>query len=125
METVLGGNNSVVGGVLYLALELSDKRWKLGFSEGSRVRVVTITAGDWPGLHAQMDKARAKFKLGADARVVSCYEAGRDGFWIHRDLVHEGVDNVVLDPASIEVNRHRRRAKTDRLDVRALLRQLM
>lgn len=125
METVLGGNDSVTGGVLYLALELSDKRWKLGFSEGSRVRVVSIAAGDWAGLHAQMDKARAKFKLAAGVRVVSCYEAGRDGFWIHRDLVHEGVDNVVVDPASIEVNRHRRRAKTDRLDVRALLRQLM
>lgn len=49
--------------------------------------------------------------------VKSCYEAGRDGFWLHRYLVSQGVENLVVDSASIEVNRRARRAKTDRLDV--------
>jgi len=57
--------------------------------------------------------------------IVSCYEAGRDGFWLHRYLVHCGVANVVVDASSIEVNRRARRAKTDRVDVEQLLRLLI
>jgi len=49
--------------------------------------------------------------------VVSGYEAGRDGFWLHRFLEAEGIQNLILDSASIEVNRRKKRAKTDRLDV--------
>jgi transposase len=63
--------------------------------------------------------------LPEDARVVSCYEAGRDGFWLHRSLVAHSVQNHVIDSASIEVNRRQRRAKTDRLDVRKLLTMLL
>ncbi|MGH8611114.1 MAG: hypothetical protein ACREYF_03460 [Gammaproteobacteria bacterium] len=55
----------------------------------------------------------------------SCYEAGRDGFWLHRYLVSSGIENVVLDSASIEVDRRARRVKTDRLDGGKLLRQLV
>jgi transposase len=54
-------------------------------------------------------------------RVVSCYEAGRDGFWLHRYLTVVGIENVVVDSSSIEVNRRSRRAKTDRLDLEKLL----
>jgi transposase len=57
--------------------------------------------------------------------VVSCYEAGRDGFWIHRYLESQGIENIVVDSASLEVNRRKRRAKTDRIDVAKLLRMLM
>jgi len=57
--------------------------------------------------------------------VLSCYEAGRDGFWLHRALTAQGVTNLVVDSSSIEVNRRRRRAKSDRLDVRKLLTMLL
>ena len=53
--------------------------------------------------------------------MVSCYEAGRDGFWIDRWLQSEGIENLVVDSSSIEVSRRKRRAKTDGLDVRKLL----
>jgi transposase len=65
---------------------------------------------------SEISKAKLRFGLPPDAKVVSCYEAGRDGFWIHRLLTHEGIQNVVVDSASIEVSRRKRRAKSDRLD---------
>jgi hypothetical protein len=70
--------------------------------------------------------AQAKQRLGLPAatRVVSCYEAGRDGFWLHRQLRSMGVDNDVVDSSTIEVNRRKRRAKTDRIDGEHLLTQL-
>jgi transposase len=112
---------------LYMALELSARRWQLAFGLGlatpSRRR--TIAASDEVALRAEMAAARARFGLPATAAVRSCYEAGRDGFWIHRLLERLGVTNAVVDSASIEVSRRRRRAKTDRLDAEALLRRLI
>ena len=125
MTAILQGKDNVSEQVLYMALELSNKTWKLGFSNGAKIRQKTITAGDWVELHTQMDLAKQKLRLAADCRIVSCYEAGRDGFWIHRDLPAEGITNHVIDSASIEVNRRQRRAKTDRVDVIALLRLLI
>lgn len=121
MTTVLEANDNATAWVLYMVLELSHKRWKLGFSNGARHRQVSIEAGDWLGLNAQIRQAKAKLNLAAGCRVVSCYEAGRDGFWIHRALVAHGIENVVVDSTSIEVNRRKRRAKTDGLDVQSLL----
>ena len=69
--------------------------------------------------------AKTRFRLPADAPVVSCYEAGRDGFWVHRYLTSLGVENLVVDSSSIEVNRRARRAKTDRMDVEKLLAMLL
>ena len=63
--------------------------------------------------------------LSAEAKVHSCYEAGRDGWWLHRWLIEQGIDNIVVDSASIEVNRRARRAKTDRLDGDKLLTMLL
>lgn len=124
MTAILQSKDSASASVLYMALELSDKRWKLGFSNGERQRQVTIDSGDWGTLNEQITRAREKLGLALDCRVVSCYEAGRDGFWIHRALVDQGIENRVVDSASIEVNRRKRRAKTDRVDVKALLRLL-
>jgi hypothetical protein len=73
----------------------------------------------------EIKKAKLRFGLPADAPVVACYEAGRDGFWIHRFLVHEGVQNIVVDSASIEVSRRKRRAKSDRLDAIKLVSMLI
>ena len=68
-----------------------------------------------------MAAAKSRLDLPADAPVKSCYEAGRECFWLHRWLVAEGISNLVVDAASIEVNRRMRRAKTDRLDATRLL----
>jgi len=125
MTTILQGQDSATGQVLYMALELSNKKWRLGFSNAVKTREVTIEAGDLGVLGKQIALAREKLKLAADCRVVSCYEAGRDGFWLHRYLVGEGIENRVVDSASIEVNRRQRRTKTDSVDVQSLLRLLL
>lgn len=125
MTTILQSNHSVVGLFLYMALELSHKKWKLGFSNGERIRQVTIEAGDLEALSTQIALAKEKLKLDSACQIRSCYEAGRDGFWIHRHLEAQGIDNWVIDSASIEVNRRQRRAKTDSVDVQSLIRLLL
>lgn len=110
---------------LYMALELSAKKWVVLFSDGVRRRQVTVTAGDRQGLLAQIVLAKVKLGLAADVPVVSCYEAGRDGFWLHRWLVSEGVDNRVISPSSIEVAQRAKRVKTDRVDVVKLMQLLL
>src|SRR3972149_2817842 len=101
---------------LFVSLELGDKRWQVAASDGARVSEYTVAAGDGPGLLELLERARWRFGLDNEAVVVSCYEAGRDGFWLHRFLEAHGVRSLVVDAASIEVNRRQRRAKTDRLD---------
>ena len=118
---------SVEGPVLYLAFELGNKEWKLGFSVGfgQRPRVRTIPARDLEGLQREFKLAKTRFGLPETANVMSCYEAGRDGFWLHRYLVEAGVENLVVDSSSIQVDRRFRRAKTDRMDVAKLLDLMM
>ena len=118
---------SAEGPVLYLAFELGNAQWKLGFSIGfgQRPRVRTIAARDLEGLQREIELAKKRFGLPETARVVNCYEAGRDGFWLHRYLMEAGIENLVVDSSSIEVNRRFRRAKTDRMDVAKLVDQLM
>jgi transposase len=112
---------------LYLAFELGQHTWKLGFTIGvaQQPRERMIPSGDVERLQQEIARAKQRFGLPEDAHVVSCYEAGRDGFWLHRYLVAHSVQNNVIDSASIEVNRRQRRAKTDRLDVRTLLTMLL
>jgi transposase len=112
---------------LFLAFELGKNTWKLGFTIGvaQQPRERTIPAGDVTRLEQEITRAKQRFGLPEDARVMSCYEAGRDGFWLHRYLVAHRVENLVIDSASIEVNRRQRRAKTDRLDVHKLLTMLL
>jgi transposase len=112
---------------LYLAFELGKNTWKLGFTIGvaQQPRERTIPAGDLAILQQEIARAKQRFGLPKDARVVSCYEAGRDGFWLHRYVTAHGIQNHVIDSASIEVNRRQRRAKTDRLDVHKLLTMLL
>jgi transposase len=112
---------------LYIAFELSNKKWKMGFTIGlgQKPRERSVDAGDLLALEEEIRLAKKRFGLPEDARMVSCYEAGRDGFWIHRYLVAHGVKNRVVDAASIEVPRRARRAKTDRMDVGKLLMMLI
>jgi len=118
-------DNNTGQATLYIAFELGDRDWKLAFSDGSRERLRKIDADEKEEIWEEIEKSKEHFGLGDDLRVVSCYEAGRDGFWLHRYLESRGVENLVVDPSSIEVNRRKRRAKTDRLDAKKLLRLLM
>jgi transposase len=113
--------------VLYLAFELGWGEWKLAFSSGPRanVRLRAIGGRNTGALLEEIAKAKKRLDLPDDAPVVSCYEAGRDGFWLHRYLASQGVTNSVVDSSSIEVKRRGRRRKTDRLDVGKLLSMLI
>lgn len=115
---------------LYVPFELSSEIWLVGVyspADGKQMSMHKLSAGDVAGVMKLIEKAKARLRaLGAGAiTVLSCYEAGRDGFWLDRELRARGIANRVLDAASIEVPRKSRRAKTDRLDLRGLLRVLM
>jgi transposase len=112
---------------LYMAFELSQTQWLLGFTVGfgQRPRMRSIPARDLMALQTEIQLAKSRFGLPQDAHAVSCYEAGRDGFWLHRFLLSIGVANQVVDSASIEVNRRAKQAKTDHLDLGKLLTMLM
>jgi transposase len=112
---------------LFLSLELSKSTWRLTSSIGPGVapRERRIAAGSDAAFVAELARAKQRFGLPSDAPVRSCYEAGRDGFWVHRWLARLGVDNVIVDSSSIEVPRRARRAKTDRIDGRKLLAMLL
>jgi transposase len=108
---------------LFVSFELGESSWKLAFTTGmgQRPRERTISARDRVAVRRDIERAKQRFGLSADAPVKSCYEAGREGFWLHRWLVSEGIENSVVDASSIEVNRRLRRAKTDRMDATRLL----
>jgi transposase len=114
-------------GVLYLAFELGWNEWKLAFATGpaDNPRLRSIGGRNTQALLQEIVKAKKRFGLADDAPVHSCYEAGRDGFWLHRFLDNQKIDNQVVDSSSIEVNRRRRRCKTDRLDAGKLLSMLI
>ena len=127
MCTATRRNECIGETVLFMAVEVSDKTWKVGttVSPAQKARTKNVPGGDVEALRREIQRAKRRFGLTEETQVVSCYEAGREGFWIHRWLESEGVMNAVVDPASIDVNRRKRRAKTDRLDVFKLLSNLM
>src|SRR5262245_36937779 len=105
-------STTVIAPVLYLALELGWNSWQLAFTVGAgqKPRLRSIAARDTGTLMLEIRRAKHRFGLPEGTPVISCYEAGRDGFWLHRYLRRQGVENLVVDAASIEVNRRRRRA---------------
>jgi transposase len=111
------------------AIELSKANWSIGVQKasGGKIGRYVLNAGDAKGLLELIDRvcAREARKLGRPVAAVSCYEAGYDGFWLHRVLEAGGVRNYVLDPASLQVNRRARRAKTDRIDAERMVRALL
>ena len=113
----------------YVAIELSRKSWLALVQSPRRERASQhkLAAADKEGLWSAISRER-EVLLGCGytgVRVVSCYEAGRAGFWLHRFLEGQGVASQVVDPGSVLVNRRARRAKTDRLDAEGLLRLAM
>lgn len=127
MTTVTRQSESSANGpTLRLAFELGATKWLLGLSTGVTVRTRRreVPARDTARVVRELGDAKKAWGLPADAAVHSCYEAGREGFWLHRWLETQGVANRVVDSSSIEVPRRQRRAKSDRIDVEALLRLL-
>lgn len=110
--------NVPLAGGLYLGIEIGDREWKIastvGLGQAPRQR--TLKAGDIGALLEEIERAKHRFGLPTDAPIYSCYEAGRCGFWPHRKLLGVGIENIVVDSSSIEVNRRKRRAKSDKLD---------
>jgi transposase len=113
--------------VWFMAFERSEKTWKLGFTtgHGQKPRERTVAARHQARLLQEVAQAQSRFGLPDTAPVVRCYAAGRDGFWLHRFLQAQGITTHVVDSSSIEVNRRQRRAKSDGLDVRTLVRMLL
>ena len=116
-------SGSVSEAPLYVAFDLGKSTWTVAMTTGLGVEpwVRSMRAGAWNELERLVALARSRWGLSARSPVLSCYEAGRDGFWIHRALIAQGVRNRVVDSASIEVNRRARRTKTDRIDARKLV----
>ena len=89
---------------VYVAFELSKAKWKLGvmMPGSAKMSRYTIAGGDLTALAARFDAARTKAgRSGKSVRIVSCYEAGFDGHWLHRWLTAQGVINHEIDPASL------------------------
>jgi transposase len=116
-----------MGSELFVSFELGWSRWRLAFASaiGQRAWQITIPARNVVALTDAIRKARQRLGLSEACPVFSCYEAGREGFWLHRLLQQMSVTNLVVDSSSIEVNRRARRAKTDRLDAEKLLSMLL
>jgi transposase len=112
---------------LLVAFELGWEKWQLAFATatGEKPWQVVIPARDVLALTKAIGKAKQRFGVSESCPVFSCYEAGREGFWLDRLLTQMGVVNLVVDSSSIEVNRRARRAKTDRLDAKKLISMLL
>jgi transposase len=113
---------------VFVAIELSRSSWMAVHTPAvDKIGLHGLAAGAVEGLLALIgrQRARAEKALARPVRVASCYEAGYDAFWLHRVLVANDVDNHVIDPASLLVNRRARRAKSDRIDAKDQLRALM
>jgi transposase len=108
---------------LYIALELGQDKWLLACATeaAEKPRLRSMPARDLDRLALEITKAKARFQLPPDAPVCTCYEAGRDGFWLHRALTSRGIVNIVVDASSIEVNRRSKQVKTDPVDAGKLL----
>jgi transposase len=113
--------------VLFVAFELREKTWKLGCTtgHGQKPRERSIAACHQARLLHEVAQATKRCGLPETAPVVRCYEAGREGFWLHRFLQAQGLTTPVVDSSSLEVNRRQRRAQSAGLDVRQLLPMLM
>ena len=111
------------------AIELSTKSWVIAFNTplSEKISRRTLTGCKWKKLLELIEEVRVRVRREMDraVEVMSCYEAGYDGFWLHRQLEAHGVRNFVIDPASLQVDRRARRVKTDRTDTDRLLRSLM
>jgi transposase len=117
---------TITSRTLYVALELGCDKWVLASATqaAEKPRLRRISARDLAKLAEEIVKARVRFGLPAEAPVCTCYEAGRDGFWLHRALTKMGIANVIVDASSIEVNRRQKHVKSDPVDAGKLVNML-
>ena len=117
------------GRTLFVGFELGKSTWLIGLYApelGKSVSRHKVDGGDLGRVQELIETARRRLaRDGGPVRVVSVYEAGYDGFWLHRALEKAGIENRVIDAASVPVNRRARRVKTDRLDLEQLIRMLL
>ena len=122
-------HDSETAAVIFVSIELSKKSWLAAIYTplADKVGLHKVEAGDSAGLLTLVRRLMTKVEraMSEPVKVLSCYEAGYDGFWLHRVLAEAGIGNHVIDPASLQVNRRARRAKTDRIDALGMLRALM
>ena len=116
-------NGNTTEAILFVAFALSEKTWQLGFTtgHGQKPRERSMPARDHERVLDAIAQAKRRLGLPETASVVSWYEAGREGFWLHRFVLAQGMTNPGVDSSSMEVNRRRRRAQSDGWDVRKLL----
>ena len=114
---------------IYVAIELSGKSWDVGVKPpgSGKVGLHTLKTSDTRGLIALIERHRedALKETGSTVRVLCCYEAGFEGFWLARCLKTNGYEMIVLDPSSLPVNRKARQRKTDRIDAKNMIRALL
>src|SRR6201993_3299906 len=116
--------STVSANTLECALEMSKKTWLLAiqFPDREQPSVYCIKGGDAAALLAKLIAARNRWAKvsGSPPSIVLCYEIGYDAFWLARFLKMHGIECLVIDPGSLEVNRRSRRVKTDRVDLKKL-----
>lgn len=128
-RTAIPTQDQTIAGDILVSIEMSRSKWVIGIHTplADKIGLHTMTCGDVDALLSLIDRARTRLaaaEVGTPA-VVACYEAGYEGFWLYRRLVGLGIRVVVIDPASLLVDRRAKRAKTDRIDARAMVRALM
>src|SRR5258706_1507571 len=103
--------------------------WVIAFNPrvSEKIGRRTLIGCKWKRLLELIEEVRARVsrETGRAVEVISCYEAGYDGFWLHRQLEAHGIRNYVIDPASLQVDRRARRVKTDRIGTERVLRSPM
>ncbi len=129
MPTGQNASISAPADAIFVSIEMSRSKWLVGAHSplSDKISLHATDWGDTGALFAIIERlrTRASATLGADLPVLCCYEAGYEGFWLHRVLVAAGHRSIVIDPASLLVNRRAKRAKTDRIDARAMIRALI
>ncbi|MBV8920435.1 MAG: transposase, partial [Bradyrhizobium sp.] len=124
IDTPASGEHATV----YLVFELSKTRWRLGvlLPGSEKLSRYSIAGGDLTALASRLARCRSEAgRGGKPVRIMSCFEAGLDGHWLHRWLSDQGVISHEVDPSSVEVSRRARRAKTDRIDLEKLMRTFL
>ena len=128
-RSILTRDTETAATVIFVSIELSKKSWLIAVHTplANKIGLHKVGAGDSTGLLVHIRRLVTKVERATNGpvKVLSCYEAGYDGFWLHRVLLEAGIINHVIDPASLQVNRRARRAKTDRIDAHGMLRALM
>lgn len=124
-KTIQPDNSAEVPRRIFAAIELSKSTWVVAvlLPTIDKISLFRVAGGDIARLVALLERMRER--AGDPVEICTCYEAGYDGFWIHRALAAQGIRNTVLDAASILVSRRGRRVKTDRTDAESMVRVLI